>query len=105
MKLTVLERVVTQGLLPEKGTFANIKLIRQAKESLSFTEAENKALNFRQEEGGDGKRTIWNPTVMEVDIELGEVATEMIKKELKSLDSKEELISEQISVYSKFVEE
>ena len=101
MKLSVVERVLVQGLLPEKGTFTNLKLIRKAKEALSFTEEEHKLLNFQQ----NGDQLTWNEgSVGEVDIELGEIVTEMVKKELKKRDEKEELLPQQESIYSKFIE-
>jgi len=49
--LNVLERVLTLSLLPKEGTFANLKLLRTAKENLSFTDEENKKLNFQEADG------------------------------------------------------
>ena len=46
MKLNVLERIVLLNILPQQGSFSNLKLLRVAKEALSFTEEENKLLNF-----------------------------------------------------------
>jgi len=101
MKLSVLERLLVQGLLPEKGSFTNIKLMRLAMETLSFDEAENKALGFRQE----GEQTIWNDgAVGEKEVIIGEVVSNMVKKALKELDEKEELKPEQFTLYEKFVE-
>jgi hypothetical protein len=101
MKLTVLERIMAQNLLPEKGTFANLKLIRKAKEALSFDDLENKRLNFRTEDG----RVFWDDgQVEEKDIQLGEVVTEMIKKELNRLDKEEALAMDFMSLYAKFQE-
>ena len=99
MKLSVLERLLIQNLLPEKGSFTNLKLMRVARETLSFDEAENKALNFEQ----DGEQLKWvDGAVNDKEIKLGEIVTEMIKKELKSLDDKEELKPEQFTLYEKF---
>jgi len=103
MRLTVMERLLTQGLLPEKGSFSNLKLIREAREALSFTEAENKELKFVEKEG----QITWTEAQgipSDVNIEIGEVATEMIKKELRKLNDKDELAVNQVSLYSKFIE-
>jgi len=101
MKLSVLERLLIQNLLPEKGSYTNLKLMRVARETLSFDEAENKALNFVQE----GEQLRWADGVVEdKEIKIGEIMTEMIKKELKSLNDKEELKPEQFTLYEKFVE-
>jgi len=101
MKLSVLERLLVQNLLPEKGSFTNLKLMRVAREDLSFDEAENKALNFVQE----NEQVKWTDGVVEdKEIKIGEIVTEMIKKELKALNDKEELKPEQFTLYEKFVE-
>ena len=60
MELSVLERITIQGLLPVKGSYTNLKLLRVAKEALSFTDEEHKSLNFRQEQVNGQTRTAWN---------------------------------------------
>ena len=60
MQLSVLERLTILGLLPTKGNYTNLKLLRVAKEELSFSDEEHKALNFRQEGTGDKVKTLWN---------------------------------------------
>ena len=106
MKLSVLERLLVSGLLPEKGSYTNLKLMRVAREELSFNEKDNKLLAFKQEPGPDGEMlTRWNEGVVpDAEITLGEIVTEMIKKELKALNDKEELKPEQFTLYEKFVE-
>ena len=101
MELSVLERLLTQNLLPDKGSYTNLKLMRLAREALSFDEAEHKLLDFQQKDD----QTKWNDGVVkDKDIDLGEIVTEMIKKELKSLNDKEELKPEQFTLYEKFIE-
>lgn len=60
MELSVIERLTLQDLLPAKGSYTNLKLLRMARETLSFSDEEHKLLNFRQEGEGDTMRTIWN---------------------------------------------
>lgn len=58
LRLDVMERLVLLGLLPAEGTFANLKLLRIAKEQLSFDDKENKLLKFRIiGEGQEAKQT------------------------------------------------
>uniref|UniRef100_A0A6M3KFR6 Uncharacterized protein n=1 Tax=viral metagenome TaxID=1070528 RepID=A0A6M3KFR6_9ZZZZ len=64
MKLSVMERINILGLLPEKGSYSNLKLLRVAKEALSFTESENKLLNFRTEEVKGQVKTFWNDKII-----------------------------------------
>ena len=75
--------------------------MRVAKEALSFNDAEHKALEFNQE----GEQVQWKDgAVGDRDIKLGEIISQMIKKELKSLDEKEDLTPQQVTLYEKFVE-
>lgn len=100
MELSVLDRIVLQNLLPKEGNFANLKLLRIARESLSFNEEENKALAFRQE----AEKLFWNENTVEPkEIAIGEVVTQLIAKELKRLDESNKLQQEHLSVYEKFL--
>lgn len=100
MKLSVMDRIVLLNLLPKEGNFANLKLLRTARESLSFTEEENKALAFKQE----GDKLFWEDgTVEPKEIAIGEVVTQLIAKELKRLDESGKLQNEHISLYEKFM--
>jgi len=137
MKLSVLERITLQNLLPAKGSYTNLKLLRVAREALSFTDAEHKVLNFHNEGEGDKTRTVWNiqqlvdkrtnlpikgesdfimkmvnanpenyemrPILEDANINLGEVVTHMIIKELKSLEEKELLDQTLFILFEKFI--
>ena len=100
MKLNVLERLLALDLLPKEGSYTNLKLMRKAKENLSFTEKENKALNFRQE----GVQLLWADNVVpDKEIEIGEIVTQIIVKALKKLNDEEKLKIEHESLYEKFM--
>lgn len=60
MKLSVVERITLSGMLPEKGSYTNLKLVRVARESLSFTDEEHKLLKFRTEEISGRQRSFWD---------------------------------------------
>lgn len=64
MKLSVIERLTLSGLLPEKGSYTNLKLIRLAKETLSFTDKEHKLLKFRNETVGNQQKSMWNQNTL-----------------------------------------
>ena len=101
MKLTVLERLLLLNLLPKEGTFTNLKLLRVARENPSFTEEENEALKFKQE----NDQIIWvNGAVGDKEINTGEVVKGLIVKELKKLDKEEKLKDEYLSLFEKFIE-
>jgi hypothetical protein len=109
MKLNVLERLLCNALLPAESNFATLKLIRKAREALSFTEEENKTLQFESFKDDDGQeKTRWNQQAMidigEADIKLGVTPVKEIAKALKALEDKDELKDEHISLYEKFIE-
>ncbi len=60
MELGVLERMTLLNILPKEGTFLNLKLVRVKREELSFTEEENRRLQFRQIQQGDQQMLQWN---------------------------------------------
>lgn len=135
MKLNVLDRLLTSNLLPAEGSFTNLKLLRVARENLSFTEEEHGELNFTQ----DGEQIKWNDfvtinkatgnklegdpellakmiaknpdnferksSVPEKEIEIGEVVKGLIVKTLKKLDKEEKLQEQHMSLYLKFIED
>jgi len=99
MQLTVLERLLLLNLLPKEGDFTTIKLVRQAREALSFNEEEHKKLNFRQE----GDQTIWNPVNIMKEVKLGDLMVEKITEALKKKNDDKKLREDDFSLYEKFV--
>ena len=99
MELNTLERVMLMGVLPKEGTFANLKLLRIAKERLSFSEEENKKLNFRQE----GDQMYWDEAPHMKEVNFGDTVTELIVKTLKGLNDKGKLTEQHFSLYEKFI--
>jgi len=101
MKLNVMERMALLNILPPEGSITVMKLLRVLKEELSFNDEEHKALGF-QEEGGMLR---WKQDAdIKKDIKIGEIMTELIKKELKKLNDEEKLTDAHIDLYEKFIE-
>lgn len=48
MQLNVLERLCLLEVVPKEGDFVTLKLVRKLRESLSFSEAEIKQIDFNQ---------------------------------------------------------
>jgi hypothetical protein len=104
MKLNVLERLILQNLLPKEGSFLNLKLLRVVKEELSFDEAENKALQFRQDTG-ENPMLRWTPDVCpDKEFTFGAVVRGIIVKALTDLDKAEKITQDHYSLYEKFME-
>jgi len=56
--------MILLNLLPPTGTFANLKVLRIAREALSFDDKEHKALNIRYEGEGDRAQMRWDNHVI-----------------------------------------
>ena len=102
MQLTVIERIGLLSILPEHGNFITLKIIRQLREALSFTEDEIKVLEIKQ----DGNQVVWNPAVNPegTNIPVGEKATDVIVDSLKKLNEENKLTAQHLTLYEKFVE-
>jgi hypothetical protein len=100
MELGILERLVLLNSLPAQGDITTIKIVRKLREDLSFSEAEHKALNFKQE----ADRLLWNKdAIVTKDVKLGEKAMKVIRDALTDLNKKKELHSDHLDIYEKFV--
>lgn len=99
VKLNVLERLTVASLLPEKGSFLNLKLVREAKEVLSFSDKEHKEFglvnlpNGSIQWGKDGEKTIV----------LGDAMTGIVRKALDKMDKDQVLEDRHFSLYEKIV--
>jgi hypothetical protein len=104
-KLNVQERLILLNLLPKEGSYANLKLLRVIRENLSFNDAENKALQFKQEGTGADTMLYWVPDACpDKEIFFGEVIEGMIRKILVDLDKAEKITESHYSLYEKFME-
>jgi hypothetical protein len=100
MKLTVLERLNLLNLLPQKEEISVLKIIRNLKNSLALTEEEYKEFGVKVENG----ITSWNQKgIEEVEIQIGEIATEICATALKKANAEKLLTENFISLYDKFV--
>jgi len=103
VSLNVFERVNLISILSGESDFTTLKLMRKAKEDLSFTEEEHKLLKFIELPDG---RVTWKSKDAEKiirEFELGEVVTMRIKETLKVEDSRKKLKDEHFTLYEKFV--
>ena len=99
MILNVLDRVTLLGVLPEQGDFVTLKIVRQLRESLSFTEEELRELKITQSED----RINWNPSADKgKEIQIGEKATDIIVGALKQLNDQKKLTQQHYDLYEKF---
>ena len=100
-KLNVMDRLMLNQVLPEKGSFASLRSIKEARKNVLLNDKEVEEFEFKFEndafkwnEKGNEKRPI----------EIGEIAAEEVKKILKSMDEKKELSLNHEGIYEIFVE-
>ena len=102
MRLMVLERLVLLSILPKEGSFLTLKIVRELREALSFTEAEHQFLKFQQTDD----QIRWDSEADQpVEIEMGTAAMGIIAAALKSLDEEKKLTEDHFELYEKFVEQ
>lgn len=102
MKLGVFDRLILLNILPKEGDFTTLKIIRQMREDLSFSEAEHKALEFKFEE----QNVQWRQGADKPkDINFGDKAIAIIKEVLKKLNDDKKLSDQHYSLYEKFIGE
>ena len=99
MKLSVGDRLILLGVIPLQGDFTMLKIIRNMREELSFSEEEHKKLNFRQE----GEMMFWEEGLEDKEINFGEKATDIIVDAFKKLNDQKKLRIEQMELYERFV--
>lgn len=100
MELNVLERLALLNILPNQGDSTTLKIVRELREELSFSEEEHKELNFRR----DGGKTRWADSELIKDVKTGPKATVIIMETLENLEKAKVLPAEALSLYERFVE-
>ena len=100
MKLNLSERFVLLGILPKE---ANILIIRRVEELAKKLQPSNNEVK-KYEIKSAGNQLTWNDPKYEIEIEIGEIMSEEIKKILKTMSDENKLGREHIGLYDKFVE-
>lgn len=100
MKLSVAERIKLLQAIPTKGDYATLKILTQLGLNLGLTEDEFKKWGVNVSE--DGTRVGWKTNGV-AEIPIGEVATGIIVDVLRKLDREQELPSELMGIYEKFI--
>jgi len=99
MKLSVNDRLILLGVIPLQGDFTTLKIVRDMRDELSFSEEEHKILKIRQEE----TMMFWEEGLGDKEINFGEKATDIIVDAFKKLNDQKKLRIEQMELYEKFV--
>ena len=101
MKLTVLERLLLLNLLPVEGDLTTLRIVRDLRSELSFSEEEHAALQFKTEE----ERTTWKEAVEPKEVTIGKRANQLIVDTLNARAEKGTLHQDYLSLCDKFIPE
>ena len=106
MLLTVKHRLLLLGTLANvQGNLTELRILRELREALAFSEEDHKEFNIRPGEPGtpkDGK-IFWNEGKPK-EVEIGDVAKRIIVKKLKELDNQGLLSDDHLEIVEKFPE-
>ena len=104
MQLTVKERMLIASLLPDRGHVADLRVLRDLENELSFSPAEHEQLGIHQVAGV----TTWNEQAaaeMAKTVDFCPRAVELIRGRLTELDQQGQLHKEFLWIYDRFCEE
>ena len=100
MQLNIMERMILLNILPNEGDYSTLKILRQLREELSFSEEEHKIVNFERTPEGIKWETDKDFTK---DISIGPKATQIITECLENLNNTKKLTEQLFPLYEKFV--
>ncbi len=100
MELSVPDRMSLLSILPPQGDITTLRIVRELREALSFSEPEYAEFGITT----DGDTIRWDGTVNKTkDIEIGEKATDIIVETLKAKDTERVLTDAHLSLWDKFM--
>ena len=108
MKLTLVERMALLNILPLQGGIATLRILRDLRRELSFTEKELKDYGIKNRmlpEGGAVIEWAEEFNLASKEIEIGEAAHGIVVGQLQQLDKQGLLREQALTLWEKFVED
>jgi len=106
VRLSILNRLSLLGLLTNKGDSTTLKILRELREELSFTNEEHAIIKFQPQPGG---KLAWDDDALpnkEFEFEgIREVILEKVKTQLREMEKKSELLLDYLALYEVLIEE
>lgn len=101
MKLTILERLVLGGILPQRNNYTTMVAINEIKDKIAIT---TKEIEKYEIISGD-QQTTWSKEgeSYQIDVDFGKTLSTVINEALQEKSKNKELTHEMISLYEKFV--
>ena len=100
MILNVVERLIVLSVLPKEGDYATLKILRELRMNLGFSEDEFKQWGIVNDPKNNS--ISWEESG-ETEIPIGEKATDIIVGALKSLDKNGKLEEQMFDIYERFI--
>ncbi len=104
MEFSVLDRVVLLNLLPQQGDVYSLRLMREFREALGFSEEEQKRLNLRPGPNGQGVSWDNEAKLPDKSVTVGNRMHVLLKERFRELDSSKQLGMEALDLYERFIE-
>jgi len=110
MKLNIPERLALSSLLPQQGGVITLRVVKELQNKLDFTDEEVEEYEVKNMTLPDGRTTIkWNPKLTAEkkdikDIKISKIEKSVITRQLRQLDSQNQLHISMLPIYDKFIE-
>jgi len=100
-ELNITDRIQLLDTLPAEGDIVTLRIVRDLRTELSFSEKEIEKVNLRTA----GQSVQWNPEVELIKaVEIGPKALVLISTSLEKLSTNGRLSLDKLSLYEQFVE-
>ena len=101
MKLSVHDRLLLSVMLPTEGNVTDLRILRDLRDALGFTEEEVAAYGMVE----DGNGVTWQKAAEEIkEVCVGPRAGLIIRERLEALNRSGKLTMEHLPLYERFVE-
>lgn len=98
-RLSVAERLALLGLLPQQGNLVTMRIVRELREALMFSETEIKRLELRQE----GTTWRWANERQPKAIMITDAGRDVIRNELRVHDENNTLTDSMLTLWDRFM--
>ena len=103
MELKIKDRMLILAVLPKEGDIASLRILRDLKKDLSFSEEEYKEFQFKINSQGSYTWIEPNDQPFVKEISIGDKAKDLISESLKELNSRKKLGFDYIDLYESFI--
>lgn len=102
MDLSVMERLLLLELLPAEGSITTLRIVRDLRSALSFTEQEHADWHIEQQ----GGQVRWDTVAAQLTpIAIGPTASALIRAALEKRNTAQTLRAEHVDLWDRFVVE